>query len=106
MSTVAPVSIAAAYQERFPDSAERYAEALELFPSGVTHDGRFLTPFPVYVDSASGATKHTIDGVELIDFWSGHGSLLLGHSHPDIVRAVQDQMERGTHFGACHELEI
>src|SRR5690606_29086003 len=79
---------------------------LQIFPSGITHDGRFLTPFPVYVDSANGAIKRSIDGPELIDFWSGHGALLLGHSHPEIVRAVQQQMERGTHYGACHELEI
>ncbi len=106
MPTTAPASLTAAFRERFPKSAERYADASQLFPSGVTHDGRYLTPFPVYVDSAQGATKHTIDGQELIDFWSGHGSLLLGHSHPDIVRAVQDQVAKGTHYGACHELEI
>jgi len=105
-ATAAPVSLSAAYRDRFPKSAELYDEAVEIFPSGVTHDGRFLTPFPVYVDSASGATKQTVDGQELIDFWSGHGSLLLGHSHPDVVRAVQEQVGRGTHYGACHELEI
>ena len=106
MSTVASSSLTAAYRERFSKSADRYAEALTIFPSGVTHDGRFLTPFPVYADSAAGAIKQTIDGTELVDFWSGHGALLLGHSHPEIVRAVQAQMERGTHYGACHELEI
>jgi len=105
MSTVAP-SLTSAYETKFAKSAERYREALDVFPSGVTHDGRFLEPFPVYVESAAGATKQTIDGPELIDFWSGHGSLLLGHSHPDIVRAVQKQMELGTHYGACHEAEI
>jgi glutamate-1-semialdehyde 2,1-aminomutase len=106
MSTVAPASLTTEYRERFSKSAKRYAEALQVFPSGVTHDGRFLTPFPVYVDSAAGATKQTIDGPGLIDFWSGHGALLLGHSHPDVVRAVQEQVERGTHYGACHESEI
>jgi glutamate-1-semialdehyde 2,1-aminomutase len=106
MSVVAPSSLATAYEARFPRSAARYREALDVFPSGVTHDGRFLEPFPVYVESAKGATKRTIDGHELIDFWSGHGSLLLGHSHPDIVRVVQKQLELGTHYGACHEAEI
>lgn len=106
MTVAGTVSLSTAYRERFPRSAERYAEALNVFPSGVTHDGRFLTPFPVYVDSAAGAMKRTIDGPELVDFWSGHGALLLGHSHPDVVRAVQEQVTRGTHYGACHELEI
>lgn len=106
MLTAAPASLSTAYRQRFPKSAERYAEASEIFPSGVTHDGRYLTPFPVYVDSAFGPMKRTIDGHDLVDFWSGHGSLLLGHSHPDIVRAVGEQLEKGTHYGACHELEI
>ena len=43
---------------------------------------------------------------ELIDYWSGHGALLLGHSHPAVVEAVQRQMARATHPGACHEQEI
>ncbi len=36
----------------------------------------------------------------------GHGSLLLGHSHPAVVEAVQRQAALGTHYGACHALEI
>ncbi len=102
----ATATLEAAYRERFPRSAELYASACEVFPSGVTHDGRFLTPFPPYVASATGAVKRTVEGVELIDYWSGHGSLLLGHSHPDVVAAVQKQVALGTHYGACHELEL
>ena len=94
------------YAARFPQSAQRYRAALDIFPSGVTHDGRYLTPFPIYVESAHGATKRTIDGVDLVDYWSGHGSLLLGHTHPDLVAAVSEQVARGTHFGACHEREL
>jgi glutamate-1-semialdehyde 2,1-aminomutase len=30
----------------------------------------------------------------------------LGHNHPTVVEAIERQLERGTHFGACHELEI
>jgi glutamate-1-semialdehyde 2,1-aminomutase len=36
----------------------------------------------------------------------GHGALILGHSHPAIVKAVQEQVARGTHYGENHELEI
>src|SRR5262249_54432743 len=61
---------------------------------------------PVYVDRARGGRKWDVDGHELIDFWSGHGALLLGHSHPAVVEAVRRQAERATHPGACHELEI
>jgi glutamate-1-semialdehyde 2,1-aminomutase len=83
-----------------------FEQARDIFPNGVTHDLRHLEPFPVYIDRAQGAHKWDVDGHELIDYWSGHGALLLGHSQPDVVRAVQRQMERATHPGACHELEI
>ena len=81
-------------------------QARGIFPNGVTHDLRHLEPFPIYVERGQGAHKWDVDGHELIDYWSGHGALLLGHGHPAIVAAVQRQMERGTHPGACHEGEI
>src|SRR5262249_33930579 len=60
----------------------------------------------IYIERAQGAYKWDVDGHQLIDFWSGHGALLLGHSHAEVVAAVQQQMGRSTHPGACHELEI
>jgi glutamate-1-semialdehyde 2,1-aminomutase len=94
------------FEAEFPNSARLYREAREVFPQGVTHDLRYLEPFPIYVERAQGAHKWDVDGHELIDYWAGHGSLLLGHSHPEVVAAVQRQMARATHPGACHELEI
>jgi glutamate-1-semialdehyde 2,1-aminomutase len=99
-------SLTERYQAEFPTSARLYRQAREVFPGGVTHDLRYLEPFPIYVDCASGAHKWDVDGHELIDYWAGHGALLLGHSHPEVVEAVQRQMARATHPGACHELEI
>jgi glutamate-1-semialdehyde 2,1-aminomutase len=42
----------------------------------------------------------------LVDYTMGHGALLLGHAHPAVVAAVQDQVTRGTHYGAGHPLEV
>jgi len=94
------------YVEVFPTSRKLYEQALEMFPNGVTHDLRFMQPFPVYVERGEGSRKWDVDGHELVDWWSGHGSIMLGHSHPEVVQAVQRQMGRMTHPGACHELEI
>jgi len=94
------------FAQRFPASQRAYAEAVQVFPSGVTHDGRYLSPFPLYVERAQGARKWDVDGNELIDYWVGHGALLLGHKHPRILDAVRAQLERGTHYGAAHELEV
>src|ERR1700758_5561803 len=102
----APRSWLNRYEAEFPNSRRLHQQAKELFPNGVTHDLRHLEPFPIYVHLAQGSHKWDVDGHELIDYWSGHGALLLGHSHPAVVEAVQRQMARATHPGACHENEI
>lgn len=106
MSQVIANSIDAAYREKFASSARLYEDSRRLFPNGVTHDGRYLQPFPVFVDRALGSKKYDVDSNEFIDYWMGHGALLLGHSHPAVVEAVQKQVALGTHFGSCHELEV
>jgi glutamate-1-semialdehyde 2,1-aminomutase len=100
------MAIEASYRRMHPGSAERYERASRLFPSGVTHDGRYVEPFPLFVERSQGAHKWDADGNRLIDYWTGHGALLLGHSHPAVVAAVAEQMARGTHYGAEHELEL
>src|SRR5437868_6317016 len=88
-------------------SHELYLRALELFPSGVTHDNRYFGSVePIYIDRALGSRKWDVDGKEYIDYWMGHGALLLGHGHPAIVEAVQRQVGLGTHYGASHPLEV
>ncbi|MEE9278215.1 MAG: aminotransferase class III-fold pyridoxal phosphate-dependent enzyme, partial [Dehalococcoidia bacterium] len=72
----------------------------------VTHDIRYFEPFPVYVERAQGARKWDVDGNEIIDFVMGHGALLFGHAHPLLVKAVSEQIQRGTHYGASHKLEV
>ena len=98
--------IEAAYRDRTRRSAELAMEARELFPSGITHDSRKLDPYTIYVDRAEGPRKWDVDGNEYIDYFGGHGALLLGHHHPEIDRAVSEALGRGTHFGASHEGEV
>lgn len=99
-------TLAGRYAAAFPESRRRFETAKNLFPCGVTHDTRMMDPFPVYIDKCFGSKKTAVDGPELIDYFVGHGSHLLGHSPADVVQAVQRQMERGTHPGACHDGEI
>jgi glutamate-1-semialdehyde 2,1-aminomutase len=47
-----------------------------------------------------------VDDNEYIDYVMGHGALILGHSHAEVVRAVQEQVAKGVHYGENHELEI
>jgi glutamate-1-semialdehyde 2,1-aminomutase len=41
-----------------------------------------------------------------VDYFGGHGALLLGHGHPAVVEAIQAQVPLGTHWGSSHELEV
>jgi glutamate-1-semialdehyde 2,1-aminomutase len=100
------MTIEASYRDLHPHSAERYDRAVKLFPSGVTHDGRYVEPFPLYIERSQGAYKWDVDGHRLIDYWTGHGALLLGHAHPAVVAAVAGQVARGTHYGAEHDLGL
>lgn len=95
-----------AYRRRTPGSAGLARQAAEVFPGGVTHDGRILDPYPIYVTHAAGSRKWDVDGNEYVDYTGGHGALLLGHNHPQVVEAVRQQLSRGTHLGACHEQEL
>jgi glutamate-1-semialdehyde 2,1-aminomutase len=94
------------YMQRTPRSAELAAQARELLPGGVAHDSRLLDPHGIYVTRAAGSRKWDVDGHEYVDYSGGHGALLLGHNHPAVSSAVARQLERGTHYGACHDLEI
>ncbi len=94
------------YRARTRRSAELYARACKVVPAGLTHDSRTLLPYPVYAARAAGPRKWDVDGNEYVDYFGGHGALLLGHSHPAVVEAVTRQLPLGTHLGASHELEV
>ncbi|HMK67703.1 MAG TPA: aspartate aminotransferase family protein, partial [Stellaceae bacterium] len=72
--------IVAAYRERTPGSERLAAEAQTLLPSGIAHDARYLKPYGIYVDHAKGPRKWDVDGNEYVDYFGGHGALLLGHN--------------------------
>jgi glutamate-1-semialdehyde 2,1-aminomutase len=94
------------YIDKTPGSAALHRRAADLFPSGITHDGRYMQPHPLFVARAAGGRKWDVDGNEYVDFFGGHGSLLLGHCHPAVVEAVTAQAARGSHYGASHALEV
>ncbi len=95
-----------AYAEKTPASTVLYRRARTTFPSGITHDVRFLLPHPLSVDRANAGRKWDVDGNEYVDYFGGHGALMLGHNYPAVVEAVREQAGRGVHYGASHELEL
>lgn len=104
----APVrhGVIAEFEERFAGSRRLFERARGAIAGGIAHDGRYIKPFPIYVDHADGPYKWDVDGHHLIDYAMGHGSLILGHNDPSVVEAMAAQLRRGTHYGAGHEMEI
>lgn len=94
------------YRQKTSRSAELFEAARTVLPGGIAHDARYIQPHPVYVDHAAGSRKWDVDGNEYIDYFGGHGALLLGHNNAEVTAAVSEQLQKGTHFGACHELEV
>jgi len=94
------------YLSRTQRSKRLYERAKRVFPAGVSYFIRYMEPYPFYTVKAKRSKLVDADGNEYIDFWMGHCALILGHCPPKIVREVQRQIEKGTHYGTCHELEI
>jgi len=94
------------YSSKTKTSKELYARAKRVLPAGVSYILRFFEPYPFYTAWAKGSKLVDVDGNEYIDFWMGHHALIFGHSPPKVMREVKRQVDKGTHFGTCHELEI
>lgn len=94
------------YLKKHLKSLDLYRRARRVFARGVTHDSRYFEPMPIYCVRAKGSRKWDVDGNEYIDYWMGHGALILGHAHPIVTKAAIEQVRKGTHLGASHELEI
>jgi glutamate-1-semialdehyde 2,1-aminomutase len=98
--------IIAAYRERTRRSEDLAAEANDILPSGITHDARYVKPYGIYVERAKGPRKWDVDGNEYVDYFGGHGALLLGHNNPPVMAAMHETLDRGTHFGSNHVGEV
>ncbi len=95
------------YIRTHPGSQKLHQRAVNVFAArGATHTARVFHPFRPYTVRAQGTRKWDVDGKEYIDYVMGHGALILGHAHPAIVQAVQEQVARGTHYGENHESEV
>jgi len=94
------------YDQRTGKSRKLFMRAGKVLPAGVSYGIRALPPYPFYVDHAKGVKVYDVDGNVYTDYWVGHGALILGHAHENVVKAVSEQLPLGTHFGFSHEKEI
>lgn len=97
-----PSQISAAYEafrRRSPRSRELFERGRQWSPLGVHSNYRFLEPYPFYVRQAKGVALWDADGNEFLDFNMAFGALQSGHAHPKLVKALRDQIARGTIYG-------
>jgi glutamate-1-semialdehyde 2,1-aminomutase len=86
-----------------------YHRAIHFIPGGVNSPVRAFKSVdanPIFFDHGKGSRLYDVDGNEYIDYVGSWGPLILGYSHPQILSALQDEVQKATSFGAPCELEI
>jgi glutamate-1-semialdehyde 2,1-aminomutase len=94
------------YLARTPGSRALFERATASIPGGSTRTTIFNEPYPPYMARGEGLWTWDVDGNGYRDFLGNYTSLILGHAHPDVVAAVEDQVKRGSAFAAPTEVEI
>lgn len=84
-------------------SKEMYERANVHLSGGVASSYQFRDPWPIYIQGGSGPKVWDVDGNEMWDFHNGFGSMVQGHAHPVIGKAIADRYPEGTHFAAPTE---
>jgi glutamate-1-semialdehyde 2,1-aminomutase len=68
--------------------------------------GAIISFWNLIIDRGEGAFLYTLDGQRYLDYSLGGGPMILGHSHPAVVKAVQRQVEKGSHFHIPNQAAI
>ena len=89
--------------ERTQGSKATYERARRHLTGGVASSYQLRDPWPIYLERGEGPKVWDVDGNEMWDFHNGFGSMVQGHAHPAIGRAVSGRYPLGTHFAAPTE---
>jgi glutamate-1-semialdehyde 2,1-aminomutase len=96
----------AEYTARTGRSRVLHDEALAVMPGGNSRTTTFFDPYAFYFQRGQGAHIWDVDGTERVDFNGNYTSLILGHAHADVVKAVQAAAENGLSFPGPTEHEV
>jgi len=94
------------YVQRTPGSLALYEQACAVMPGGTTRTTVYFAPYPLYIDRGQGAYVWDVDGTRRLDLIGNYSALILGHAHPRVTAAIQEQLERGTSVAAANPIEI
>jgi glutamate-1-semialdehyde 2,1-aminomutase len=93
----------------FANSKALFEKSQRVIPGGVNSPVRAFRAVggtPIFFREGRGAYLWDADGNRFIDYVGSWGPAILGHAHPDVVRAVQERAARGMSFGAPTEAEL
>jgi glutamate-1-semialdehyde 2,1-aminomutase len=85
-----------------------FQEACKYIPGGVNSPVRAFRGVggePIFFKKAAGAYTTAADGRRFIDYVGSWGPMIVGHAHPQVIKAVQETAADGLSFGAPTELE-
>jgi len=88
--------------------SELFKQAQQVIPGGVNSPVRAFRGVggdPVFIDRANGAYIWDTDDKRYIDYVGSWGPMILGHAHPEVIRAVKEAAEKGLSFGAPTAIE-
>ncbi|MDR5696395.1 MAG: glutamate-1-semialdehyde 2,1-aminomutase [Armatimonadota bacterium] len=97
------------WQAKMAQSAALAERARRVLPDGVSspvRGGRTFEPHPFYTARAEGAYLYDEDRNRYVDTVMAFGPVILGHAHPEVTQAVQDQAACGLIYGTCNALEV
>ncbi|MCP5068396.1 MAG: aminotransferase class III-fold pyridoxal phosphate-dependent enzyme, partial [bacterium] len=88
---------------RLPKSNELLARAKQSVLSPIV-TGPLRTPKNIpFIAKAQGAHVQDVDGHDYVDITMAYGPLILGHSHPVVVEAIERACRNGTVYAMAHE---
>jgi glutamate-1-semialdehyde 2,1-aminomutase len=91
------------FEARTQASARMHDRARRTLPGGVASSYQLHEPWPMYLSHGRGQWVWDVDGNQLRDFHNAFGSMVQGHAHPAISRALEGRLKLGTHFAAPTE---
>ena len=98
-------ALEAEYRNATPSSLAQWERGRPVMPGGIIKGAYWNPPYPLYVDHADGCYLWDLDSRKYVDFANHNTAMILGHSHPAVVEAVQRELERGIGLGEPTSLD-
>ena len=86
-----------------------FEKARKIIPGGVNSPvraGKAVGMDPPFIDRAEACFLWDMEGNQYVDYVCSWGPMILGHGHPEVVKALEERVWKGTSYGAPTELEL